>query len=134
MYQEVNGQNNTIADVCWTQGGYTFTDNDISAAQCLVNLHVSEDASCMDLAGSSCESGHDGTAIGNVRVMYSLSTDANQQLDQTNGDLANQAISVLTQLQHGFDITTNVDMALMNSDQTYTSWMVQLRGTGDENC
>jgi hypothetical protein len=65
--------------------------------------------------------------------MYSLSTDAKQQLDQMNGELANQVISVLTQLQHGLDITTNVDIAMMNSDKTYTYWTAQLKGTGDEN-
>jgi hypothetical protein len=40
----------------------------------------------------------------------------------------------LTNLGHGFDITTDIAMCILNNNGISTSWTVQLRGTGDEEC
>ena len=129
----VNGQNVTVAEVCWEGGGYAFSDNDVAAAQCLVDLHAQQDFSCIDLGGSSCDT-HPGTAVGNVRLLHNWSTDAHQQLDATTADRAKKAIEKFMGLDHGWNIGTNYDMEMMNDDGTYAGWAVQVRGTGDEDC
>ncbi|KUL85144.1 hypothetical protein ZTR_06231 [Talaromyces verruculosus] len=132
VYTEISGTNYTAADICWTQGGYTITDNDAQAATCLINEHINQDFSCISQDSTNCN--YPGSAFGNVRILHDLSTSAHQQLDSFAGERAINVTSTIPGLDHGFDITTNVNMLIYNNDGTSTGWTVELRGTGDEDC
>ncbi|KPM39270.1 hypothetical protein AK830_g7293 [Neonectria ditissima] len=132
--RQVDGKEVTFAEFCWTEGGYKFNDNDANAAICLNNLHTQQKSTCIDLEGSSCN--FPNSAVGNTRTYYDFSGKSDQQLSADSAERANAAISKLPEAMadKGWDISTNVVIQPMNDDGTYTSWTVQLRGTGDEDC
>ncbi|KAJ5272594.1 hypothetical protein N7478_007719 [Penicillium angulare] len=51
------------------EGEIEFTQADADAANCLVNLHYTQDDACISIKGSMCEDGYDGM-LQNARMSY----------------------------------------------------------------
>jgi len=51
------------------EGDYAFIQDDATAANCLVNLHFTQDDACISLAGSECAANAGTSKILNVRAM-----------------------------------------------------------------
>lgn len=132
-YKTVDGKNITVADMCWTSGGYQPNLGDMMAAQCLLGLHQNQKTTCIDLAGSPCD-GFAGSAIGNVEVYSGFSGDPNQQPDKNSVDRMNAAFGTVQGLAHGWDIGSTISIAPINDDGTETGWTALIRGTGASNC
>lgn len=100
-----DGLNRTIAEICWTGGGYSITEDDSAVVDCLMDLHVNQQTTCIDTVGSSCDV-HPGTGVGNVKNSYSLSGKGDQQIDAYNADRSKEAFRQMINREHGFDINT----------------------------
>lgn len=125
-----------LGDVCIDGGGYVATDTDVQVANCLTDLHVNQPTSCIDVDGSTCMA--DGTAVGNMRLTYSLDTSNDFTLPHDIGWRVKSIIQSLPETTAqdglGWDIGTNINMGIANDDGTSTAWTVQIRGTGDQDC
>jgi hypothetical protein len=132
VYAQIDGKNYTAADICWTEGGYHFTENDAQAASCLIDEHINQAFTCISQESNNCN--YPGSAFGNVRVLKDLNTGPHNHLDSFAGERAIGVTQSVLQGLGGFDVSTNVDMLIYNDDTTSTGWTVQLRGTADEDC
>ncbi|KAJ5116134.1 hypothetical protein N7456_000482 [Penicillium angulare] len=66
------GQGDDVPDkweICYYDGDDTFTQADADAANCLVNLHFTQDDKCIDVKGSMCAPGYSGP-LQNAQVSY----------------------------------------------------------------
>lgn len=118
--------------MCWKNGGYKPTLGDTVAAKCLLGLHQNQASTCIDLAGSSCES-VEGTGVGNVNVYSGWSGDSNQQPDQYNIDRMGAIFGKIMDIP-GFDLGDVITVNPSNDDGTSTTWTAVIRGTGAADC
>lgn len=130
--EDAEGNQKAVAEMCWTSGGYSFTQADADAVACLMELHINQPTTCIDLEGSSCSV--DNLAVGNVRNIKDFNTGNNQQIDRDPAERVAAAIHQMVEREQGWDIGSWIGIVPLNDDGVSTGWSVQIRGTGHDDC
>ncbi|KAI1268962.1 hypothetical protein F5Y18DRAFT_373177 [Xylariaceae sp. FL1019] len=133
IYDASSGSNVTIAEVCWTAGGYSISDTDANNVDCVLELHRNQDDTCIDVEGSSCQA-DDGTAVGNVKTKEIFNGAAHQHAPDDVVDKAKSAFRAMVGVAQGWDISSYMDIVIMNDDSSYQGWDALVFGTGASNC
>lgn len=130
--EDEQGNQKAVAEMCWTSGGYSFTQADADAVACLMELHINQPSTCIDLEGSSCYVGNIG--VGNVRNIKDFNGSGDQQIDRDPGERVAAAIQQMVGREQGWDIGSYMNVVPLGDDGVSTGWSIQVRGTGHDDC
>ncbi|KAI0159703.1 hypothetical protein GGR57DRAFT_520973 [Xylariaceae sp. FL1272] len=133
IYDGSSGTNVTIAEVCWNAGGYSISDVDAGNVDCVMELHRVQATTCIDVEGSSCQA-DDGTAVGNVKTRETYNSGNSQQPPDEVVDKVKSAFRAMVGHEKGWDISSYMEIQIMEDDSTYSSWGGLVFGTGASNC
>lgn len=120
-------------DVCYSKTGnvYTWAQDDVNVANCLINLHYTQDDACISVAGSECEQYAKGSMIINSWVgasAYRFNADDSDTLQAASTAFLGTKFSTTSYEASGGEVTFS------RVGQNVYQSAVTIRFAGDESC
>ena len=118
-------------ELCFGKGDYVWLQDDANTANCLTNLHYTQDDACISVAGSSCEAGKGTSKILNAQVSYIIGS---KQIDSADSDAIQSASNALvgSSVDSGSDLDGGVTLAHAGQNGEYVN--ILFRFGGGQQC